>query len=150
MDATPLDPVARRTSALAGELRVVIGKLQRRLREQAGSTDLTHSQKSVLLHLERHGPATVSSLARVEGVRPQSMGATVATLQAADLLQSAPHPTDGRQNLLSLTPACHQKMQSGRAAREDWLFHALEAQLSPKEQAQLQAAVELLQRLVPS
>jgi len=149
MDATQLDPVARQTLALAGELRVVIGKLQRRLREQAGS-DLTHSQKSVLLHLEGHGPTTVSALARAEGVRPQSMGATVATLQAAGLLQSAPHPTDGRQSLLSLTPACRQKMQSGRAAREDWLFHALEAQLSAKEQAQLQAAVELLRRLVSS
>ena len=61
MDATQLDPAARQTLALASELRVVIGQLQRRLREQAGHDDLTHSQKQVLLHLERHGPSTVSA-----------------------------------------------------------------------------------------
>src|SRR3984885_16308674 len=68
---------------LAGELRVVIGKLVRRAREQAHAGDFTNAQKSVLLRLERDGPATVSMLARAEGVRPQSMRITVGALEAA-------------------------------------------------------------------
>ena len=69
-----------RASVLAGELRVVVGKLIRRLREQVSPGDFTWSQLSVLKRLERDGPATVTTLARAEGVRPQSMGATVAVL----------------------------------------------------------------------
>ena len=56
-------------SALAGEIRVSIAKLNRRLREQAHPGDFTSAQKSVILRLERDGPATVSMLARAESVR---------------------------------------------------------------------------------
>ncbi len=56
----------------------MIGKLSLRLREAAHPGDFTWSQKSVLTRLEREGPATVTTLARAEGVRPQSMGATMA------------------------------------------------------------------------
>ncbi|KIZ42226.1 MULTISPECIES: MarR family transcriptional regulator [Rhodopseudomonas] len=134
--------------ALAGELRVVIGKLKRRLRQQADIGDLTWSQISVLGHLEREGPMTVTTLARAEGVRPQSMGATVAALEAAGLVSGAPDPGDGRQTLLSLTAACRERIKAGRAAREDWLLHAIQTHLAPDEQAQLAAALGLLKRLV--
>ncbi len=137
-------------SALAGELRVVLGKLSRRLREQGQAEDLTSSQKSVLIRLEREGPATVSTLARAESVRPQSLGATVAALEAAGLVIGAPDPNDGRQTLLSLTAACRKWIKTTRAAREDWLCRALLANLSSKEQAELTRAVELLQRLADS
>lgn len=134
-------------TALVGELRVVLGKLVRRVREQADATDFTNAQKSVLLRLERDGPATVSMLARAEGVRPQSMRITVAALEAAHAVSGKPDPKDGRQTFLSLTPAFLKIVKAGRAAREDWLFRALRAQLAPREQEQLAAAVKLLSRL---
>jgi DNA-binding MarR family transcriptional regulator len=133
--------------ALAGELRVVLGKLSRRLREQAHAADLTGSQKSVLLRLERDGPATVTALARAEGVRPQSMGATVATLQAAGHVIGSPDPADGRQTILSITAACREWIRTAREAKEDWLFRAIRAKLAPHEQEQLTGAIELLKRL---
>jgi len=102
---------------LAGDLRVVIGQLRRRLREQASFGDLTFSQASVLSRLEREGPATVTSLARAEGMRPQSMGATVSALQAAGLVSGSPDPRDGRQTILSLTDACQEWIRAGRAAK---------------------------------
>jgi len=143
-------PDAARTSVLAGELRVLIGKLKRRLREQGHLGDLTGSQISVLSRLERAGPATVTSLARAEGMRPQSMGANVSVLEAAGLVSGAPDPNDGRQIILSLTPACRKWIKAGRAAREDWLFRAIEKNLAPKEQEELARAIELLKRLVDS
>jgi DNA-binding MarR family transcriptional regulator len=133
---------------LAGELRVVIGQLKRRLREQTCLGDLTWSQISVLGHLDREGPATVTTLARAEGVRPQSMGATVSTLEAAGLVSGTPDPTDGRQTILSLTAACQEWIKAGRAAREDWLFRAIRTKLGPAEQEELATAVKLLKRLV--
>jgi DNA-binding MarR family transcriptional regulator len=134
-------------TVLAGELRVVIGKLVRRVREQVQAGDFTNAQKSVLLRLERDGPATVSMLARAEGVRPQSMRITVSALEAAGAVSGKPDPKDGRQTFVSLTPAFLKTVKTGRAAREDWLFRALQAQLAPREHEQLAAAVKLLSRL---
>ncbi|MHB1268606.1 MAG: isochorismatase family protein, partial [Acidithiobacillus ferriphilus] len=103
-----------RLSALAGEFRVSIGKLNRRLREQAhpgDPGDFTSAQKSALHRLERDGPATVSMLARAESVRPQSMRVTVSSLEAAGLVGGEPDQTDGRQTIFSLAPACREDPQ---------------------------------------
>jgi DNA-binding MarR family transcriptional regulator len=135
---------------LAGELRVLIGRLRRRVRELADPGDLTWSQTSVLSLIDREGPATVSTLARAEGVRPQSMGATIAALEAAGLVTGAPDPSDGRQTIISLTPACREWVRAGRAAREDWLFRAIQAELSADEQAKLSGVVDLLRRIADS
>jgi DNA-binding MarR family transcriptional regulator len=148
MDVAPNSQQIVRASALAQDLRALLGKLKRRLREQGHVGDLTPSQVSVLLRLEKHGPATASGLARAEGMRPQSMGAVIAALEGAGLVSGAPDPNDGRQSLLSLTDACRKWVQDGRAARQDWLSRTIEARLSPQEQAELAKAVELLKRLV--
>jgi DNA-binding MarR family transcriptional regulator len=136
------------TSALAADLHALIGRLKRRLREQASAGDLTPSQTAVLTHLDRQGPTTVTALARLEGVRSQSMGATVAVLEDAGLVKGSPDPEDGRQTILSLTPACRELFRTGRAARQDWLLRRLQTRLTPQEQAQLAAAMKLLGRLV--
>lgn len=139
---------AARASALAADLNALSKKLKRRLRELASAGDLTPSQTAVLMHLDRDGPTTVTALARSEGVRSQSMGATIAGLEAAGLVTGSPDPNDGRQTILSLTPACRELIRSGRAARHDWLFRAIQTKLTPQEQEQLAAAMSLLNRLV--
>jgi DNA-binding MarR family transcriptional regulator len=135
-------------SALAAEIRAVCGKLKRRLREHGGHNDLTPSQVSVILRLEKEGSAAVSSLARAEGMRPQSMSAVVASLQKAKLVRGVPDPSDGRQTLMSLTPKCLKWLQEGRAARQDWLTVTIRQKLSNQEQEKLQGALELLSRLI--
>ncbi len=134
--------------AVAAELRVVFGRLKRRLREQADPGDLPPSQVSVLLRLEQDGPATVSSLARTERMRPQSMGAAIASLEAAGFVKGAPDPNDGRQTILSLTDTCRKWLGEGRAARQDWLARTIAAKLSVKEQQNLAATIALLKRLI--
>ena len=133
---------------LAAEMRTVFRKLKLLVREHGGGNDLTPSQASVLLRLETDGAATVSSLARAEGMRPQSMSAIVVPLEEAGLVSGAPDPDDGRQTLLSLTPKCLKWVQEGRAARQDWLTATVARKLSVREQERLQAALELLARLV--
>jgi DNA-binding MarR family transcriptional regulator len=133
---------------LAQDLRALFGKLKRRLRDQAHVGDLTPSQVSVLLRLEKDGPATASTLARAEGMRPQSMAPVLAVLEGAGLVSAAPDPADGRQTLLSLTDACRKWAAEGRAARQDWLTRTLQARLSPQEQDEVAKAVALLERLV--
>lgn len=145
------DPAPQRNtelaSALASEIRVIAGRLKRRLREHGGEHDLTPSQISVVLRLEKDRPATVSTLARAEGVRPQSMSAVVAPLLQAGLLQGAPDPSDGRQTLMSLTPRCLKWLRDARAAKQDWLTTTISRKLSTREQEKLRAALELLARI---
>jgi DNA-binding MarR family transcriptional regulator len=148
MKSTPPDSEGSGASALAEELRIVFGALVRRLREQADVGDLTFAQKSVLLRLERDGPATGSALARAEAMRPQSMGAIIAALETAGYVEGAPDPSDGRQTIISLTNHFREWVSAARAARQDWLLRALQARLTAAEQGQLADAVELLKRLL--
>ena len=133
---------------LAAEMRRVFRKLKLRVREHGGGNDLTPSQASVLLRLEKDGAATVSSLARAEGMRPQSMSAIVAPLQESGLIRGVADPSDGRQTLMTLTPKCLKWLQEGRNARQDWMAATISQKLSIQEQETLQAALELLSRLV--
>ena len=137
-----------RTSKLATEIRTVVGKLKRRLREQAPPAHLSWSQVAVLGLLDSNGPTTVSALARAENMRSQSMGAIVATLQAAGLVSSAPDPVDGRQAILSPTKKCREWIKTNRMAREDWLFQVIRTKLSAQEQKDLARGVELLKRII--
>jgi DNA-binding MarR family transcriptional regulator len=134
-------------SNLAAQLRSVLSRLKRRLRERGGREDLTPSQISVLLRLEAYGPDTVSSLARAEGVRPQSMSAIVESLLNAGLVKSMPDSKDGRKTLMSLTKSCEKLIQEARMARQDWLTKTILQKLSTQEQQQLAKALELLNRL---
>ena len=81
-------------------------------------------------------------------MRPQSMSAVVTPLQQSGLVRGAPDPSDGRQTLMSLTPKCLKWFQEGRAARQDWLSTTISQKLLVHEQEKLQAALELLKRLV--
>jgi DNA-binding MarR family transcriptional regulator len=90
----------------------------------------------------------VTTLARAEGVRPQSMGATVSALQEAGLVSGTPDPTDGRQVMLSLTERARGWIKASRSAREDWLSQAIRSNLTAAEQEELEKAVGLLQRIV--
>jgi DNA-binding MarR family transcriptional regulator len=144
----PIDSEA--VHSMAEDLRVLAGKLRRRLREESHVGDFTPSQVQVLGLLEREGPATVTALARAHGMRPQSMGETLSVLKAAGLVSGAPDPNDGRQTVLSLTPAFRKKIKASRAAREDWLFRTIQTRFSAAEQQQLAVGVELLKRLIDS
>jgi DNA-binding MarR family transcriptional regulator len=137
-------------SALATDLRIALGDLQRKLREQSQHADFTHSQRNVILRLDRDGPTTVTALANAEGVRQQSMGATVATLQTAGMIDGAPNPADGRQTILSLSPKCREMLRSMRSAKEDWLVRSIEKNFKPADLEDLLTAVEVLRRLVNS
>jgi DNA-binding MarR family transcriptional regulator len=139
---------AERASALAAELRAISGKLKRKLREQGGRSDLRPSQVAVLLRIEKDGPAAVSSLARAEGMRPQSMSAIITSLLEAGLVSGSPDPNDRRQTLMSLSGKCQKLLKDGRAAKQDWLTATIQKKLSSQEQERLAAAVDLLARLI--
>jgi DNA-binding MarR family transcriptional regulator len=131
----------------AGELRIVLGQLVRRLRAENG---LPLPQATVLARLDREGPQTTSALAAAERVRPQSMAHTVAELEATELVGRRPHPLDRRRVLIELTDGGREKLTEDRQRREGWLARAITTELSVDEQEILVRAVPLLRRLTQS
>ena len=102
---------------VAAALRVSIGLLLRRLRQVQPDGELTLPETSALARLDRGGPATPSALARLEQISPQSMGATLAALEARGLVERHPDPQDGRRAVMSLTEAGRQVLRDKRNAR---------------------------------
>jgi DNA-binding MarR family transcriptional regulator len=139
-----MPPSAERVAAA---LHVSVGLLVRRLRQAPGSGELTLPEISALARLDRAGPATAAALARREQISPQSMGATLAALEARGLVARSADPQDGRRVILALTPTGAEVLGSRRSARVAQLAHALAEDFTAAERAQLLACAPLLERL---
>ncbi|REF96934.1 DNA-binding MarR family transcriptional regulator [Asanoa ferruginea] len=131
----------------ARELRVVVGRLRRRLRALPGSGALTPSQTSLLTRLGKEGPASASVLAAAEGVRPQSVATLLAALDERGLIDRRPDPVDGRRQVISLSAAGRQMFESDSRAREEWLARSFEDRFTEAERQTVVAALALLDRL---
>ncbi|NNC12729.1 MarR family transcriptional regulator [Planctomonas sp. JC2975] len=136
------------TAELAESIRALSGRLARRLREQSTVGDYTPSQKNVMVRLDREGSATLSALARAEGMKPQSMASILTTLAEASMVSSQPDPNDKRQHLWALTDQAREALLAGRAARIDWLARSIRDSLDAAEEAELRRGIELLAGVV--
>src|SRR6201987_765931 len=132
---------------VAAALRGSIGLLVRRLRQVRPEGELTMPETSALARLDRGGPATPGALAKLEQISPQSMGTTLAALEARGLVERHPDPGDGRRAVMSLTEAGRQVLQDKRNARTQQLAQALAAGFTREELSLLMAAAPWLERL---
>ncbi len=123
-----------------------VGLLVRRVRAATASHELSLTEAAVMARLAREGPATTADLARAEGMKPQSMGTTIAELEGMGMVERKPHPTDGRQVNIELTAKGAAVRKSTRDAKRAWLTHAV-AQLNERERKTLFAAGEIIKRL---
>jgi DNA-binding MarR family transcriptional regulator len=128
------------------ELTVAVGQLLRRLRSEANPSDLNLSQLSVLSRLDQLGAMTTADLARAESMKPQSMGAILASLEQEGMVQRQPHPSDGRQVLFALTDAGVEMRRKRGIAKREWLLAEM-AKLDPDELQTVLAAIPLLRRM---
>jgi DNA-binding MarR family transcriptional regulator len=136
---------------VAGALLVSIGLLVRRVRQtQRVDGGLTMPETSALARLDRGGPATSSELAKREQIKPQSMGATLAGLQARGLVERRSDPQDGRRVVLSVTDAGRRVLRSRRDARTETLVEALSSTFTRAEVNHLMSAAALIERLAES
>ena len=126
---------------------MVFSRLRRRLKDLATGGDLTPSQTAVLTRLWKEGASSTSALAAAERLRPQSMAAIVAALEAHGLIQRTPDPDDGRSQLITPTRDGRRRAESDRQAREEWLARALQDQFTERERRVIVEALVLLQRL---
>jgi DNA-binding MarR family transcriptional regulator len=147
-DHSGAEPLAADLSPerVGAEIRGALAGLYRRIKQTKQIDDLTLSESSVLSRLQHGGPTTAATLAKLEQISPQSIGVTVASLEAKGLIQRSADPADGRRIILSLTSAGDATVQARRSARDQQFTRALNA-LSAEERAQLLQAMPLLGRL---
>jgi DNA-binding MarR family transcriptional regulator len=139
--------ITAEAAELARDLRVLVGRLRRRIKEAADTLELTPSQWTVVNRLDRDGPATASALAAAERVRPQSIAATIAALDERGWLVRTPDPNDGRKQLLSLSDTALADVSGVRQVRDEWLSRALQDNFTAPERATIAEALTLLGRL---
>ncbi|HVW43380.1 MAG TPA: MarR family transcriptional regulator [Amycolatopsis sp.] len=145
--ADPGRSVSEEAVRAASELRSLVGRLRRRLREVNVGDGLTPSQTSALVRLGKEGPLTTSGLAGAERMRPQSMAAIVAVLERQGLIERHSDPSDGRRQLLVLTEPGRERFEGGVQARHEWLALAMQERYSDTERRTITEALELFERL---
>jgi DNA-binding MarR family transcriptional regulator len=128
------------------QLRILLQRVARRIRNNRSDESLSYSQMGVLLHLDVLGDSTPSSLASVERVTPPSMNRTVNGLEQLGLVKRTPSTSDARMVTVSITDRGRTLAQETRRLRTEW-FHECLARLEPEARQILAAAVPILARI---
>jgi DNA-binding MarR family transcriptional regulator len=134
------------SSDLAGQLRLSVVRLNRRLRSQRTDEIVSLTQISAMATLHRCGPMTPSELAASERVRPPSMTRVIAALEEAGWVSRRDHPTDGRQSIIELSTSGAALLAAEVTAKERWLNKRL-AELTDPERETLARATEIIDRM---
>ncbi|BDT84888.1 MarR family winged helix-turn-helix transcriptional regulator [Nocardia cyriacigeorgica] len=132
---------------LAGELSLAVVRLTRHLRGRRTDSQISLTQLSVLATLHRDGAMTPGALAARERVQPPSMTRVIASLTDLGLVVRKPHPTDGRQIIVSLSPSGRALIADEASAREAWMTDQLST-LTPEQLDVLARAVTIMKQIV--
>jgi DNA-binding MarR family transcriptional regulator len=128
------------------QLRLVVMRLARRLRQEAGS-DITWSQQSALATVERLGPISLKDLADAESITPPSMTRISTCLEDRGLVVRTADAADRRVARLAITDAGRLLLEQTRERRDAYLAERLSA-LDPEARATLSDALPILQGLI--
>lgn len=132
---------------MASDLSLAVVRLTRYLRGRRVDSQVSLTQLSALATLSREGDMTPGALAARERVQPPSMTRVIASLAELGLVERTAHPTDGRQVIVSLSPAGHALIADEASAREAWMTAQL-AGLDETQLAVLRDAVDIIGALV--
>lgn len=133
--------------ALASDLSLAIVRLTRHLRGRRLDATVSLTQLSALATLSREGPITPGALAAKERVQPPSMTRVIASLADIGLVERHPHPTDGRQVIVSLSEAGRVLIANEATARKAWMTERL-ATLDSDQLETLRTAIGIFAEIV--
>jgi DNA-binding MarR family transcriptional regulator len=128
----------------AVRLRVALSALTRQLRYTAPPDGIGSARLGVLGALYLRGPMTPTELAAHERVKLQTLTRLLAELEADGWVAREPDSQDGRRTVLSLTRSGIRELTADVQRREASLAAAIEAALTPAQQANLLKACEAL------
>jgi DNA-binding MarR family transcriptional regulator len=131
---------------LVESLRLAVGRLARRLRQQA-EAEITASQLSALASIGRLGPITLGNLASVERLRPPTVTRIVANLGESGLVARQADASDRRVSRVEVTQSGRELLEVTRTRKDAYLATRL-ATLGKADLDVLRQATAVLERLL--
>lgn len=128
----------------ASRLRLVVGRLHRRIRIDSGDSPL---QVSALATIDQHGPLRLSELARREAVTAPTMSRVLTALDQRGLVARGAAPHDGRGVLITITDTGRIRLHEIRTHRTALVARRLQ-RFDATERAVLHAALPVLEALL--
>jgi DNA-binding MarR family transcriptional regulator len=141
METATRNDQALRLATAVGRLRTVL----RDVRWQV--TDLSLTQVAILRQLERAGPCTASALAAAEHISPQAVAQQLVGLKERAYIETTPDARDRRKTSISLSREGQLLLDALIESREAVLARAIEATVPAEELANLDRAIDVLERL---
>ena len=135
-----------RETEMASRLRLVVGRLNRRIRID-GRESVPPLQLSALVTVEEMGPLRLSELARREAVSVPTMSRVLAALDEQRLVVRTPDPQDARGVLVTLSAEGVERLAVVRSHRTALVARRLRA-LDAAQRASVVAALPALEALL--
>jgi DNA-binding MarR family transcriptional regulator len=131
---------------LAARLRLVVGRLHRRIRID-GRESIPPLQLSALVTVEQHGPLRLSELARREAVTAPTMSRVLAALDEQGLVIRTPDPHDARGVRIVVSEEGAARLAEVRSHRTALVARRL-ARLDDEERRRIVEALPALEALL--
>ena len=132
---------------VANQLRPVLLRLSRELRQETEQLGVTSRQVTLLWLIRGNPGMSLRELAAEERISAPALSGHVDRLEKAGLLERARDATDRRRVGLALTDEGERLLKRVRARRTTWLADRLRG-LDDDELAVVEAAIEPLGRLL--
>jgi DNA-binding MarR family transcriptional regulator len=124
-------------------MRVTMRHSMRNFMLYAKEKNYSMAQLNAMFRIHHKGACGISNLGEEMGVTSAAASQLLEKLVQQGLATRAEDPQDRRNKVVALTEAGQRIVQESMAARQSWLANLAE-QLSPTEQEQAQAALQLL------
>ena len=134
------------TQQLANELRQVISAFVRNAR--VATATVRTSQHETLDLLDTHQALSIADLARLRGVKHQSMRLVINELELQGLVQRQKSPQDARAQLIVLSESARALLADARAKRSEWIAQQIAYKLDAAACEDLEKGVAALRKLL--
>jgi DNA-binding MarR family transcriptional regulator len=132
---------------IANDLRPILLRLSRGLRQETEQLGITSRQVTLLWLIREHPGLSLRELAAEERVSAPAVSGIVDRLEKAGLIERVRDADDRRRVGLTLTDEGERLLKRVRARRTTWLAERLKG-LDDDELAAVEAAIEPLWRLL--
>lgn len=133
------------TKMLAEELREVISSFVRNIRITTAT--VRTSQHETMELLDTYQALSIAELARLRGVKHQSMRLVINEMELQGLVKRQKSPHDARAQLIVPSENARTLLAEARTRRAEWIAQRLDTQLSEAEREDLQQGLAALRKL---
>lgn len=134
------------TQQLAEELRQLVSHLVRNVRVSTATART--SQYETLDLLDSHDALSIADLARLRGVKHQSMRLVINELEAQGLVLRQKSAQDARAQVIVLSDQARAALAAARQQRADWIAARISETLDQQDRDELKKGLAALRKLL--